>query len=167
MPNYNKVILMGNLTRDPEVRYTSGGTAIAKLGMAINRTWTNKEGQKQEETTFVDVDAFGRQAEVIGQYLKKGRPVMIEGRLKLDQWDDKQTGQKRSKLGVTLEGFQFIDSRGEGGGGGEYSGGSSAPSGGGGGGGGGSSAPSSGGGGGDAPSKGAGGGFAEDDDVPF
>ena len=153
MPNYNKVILMGNLTRDPEVRYTSGGTAIAKLGMAINRTWTNKEGQKQEETTFVDVDAFGRQAEVIGQYLKKGRPVMIEGRLKLDQWDDKQTGQKRSKLGVTLEGFQFIDSRGEGGGGGEYSGGSSAPSGGGG--------------GGDAPSKGAGGGFAEDDDVPF
>ena len=119
MPNYNKVILMGNLTRDPEVKYTSGGTAIAKLGMAINRTWTNKEGQKQEETTFVDVDAFGRQAEVIGQYLKKGRPVMIEGRLKLDQWDDKQTGQKRSKLGVTLEGFQFLDSRGEGGGGGQ------------------------------------------------
>ena len=118
MPNYNKVILMGNLTRDPEVKYTSGGTAIAKLGMAINHTWTNKEGQKQEETTFVDVDAFGRQAEVIGQYLKKGRPVMIEGRLKLDQWDDKQTGQKRSKLGVTLEGFQFLDSRGEGGGGG-------------------------------------------------
>ena len=118
MPNYNKVILMGNLTRDPEVKYTSGGTAIAKLGMAINRTWTNKEGQKQEETTFVDVDAVGRQAEVIGQYLKKGRPVMIEGRLKLDQWDDKQTGQKRSKLGVTLEGFQFLDSRGEGGGGG-------------------------------------------------
>ena len=117
MPNYNKVILMGNLTRDPEVKYTSGGTAIAKLGMAINRTWTNKEGQKQEETTFVDVDAFGRQAEVIGQYLKKGRPVMIEGRLKLDQWDDKQTGQKRSKLGVTLEGFQFLDSGGGGGGG--------------------------------------------------
>ncbi len=116
MPNYNKVILMGNLTRDPEVKYTSGGTAIAKLGMAINRTWTNKEGQKQEETTFVDVDAFGRQAEVIGQYLKKGRPVMIEGRLKLDQWDDKQTGQKRSKLGVTLEGFQFLDSGGGGGG---------------------------------------------------
>ena len=115
MPNYNKVLLMGNLTRDPEVKYTSGGTAIAKLGMAINRTWTNKEGQKQEETTFVDVDAFGRQAEVIGQYLKKGRPVMIEGRLKLDQWDDKQTGQKRSKLGVTLEGFQFLDSGGGGG----------------------------------------------------
>ena len=152
MPNYNKVILMGNLTRDPEVRYTSGGTAIAKLGMAINRTWTNKEGQKQEETTFVDVDAFGRQAEVIGQYLKKGRPVMIEGRLKLDQWDDKQTGAKRSKLGVVLEGFQFLDSRGEGGGGGgEYSGGSSAPSSGDGG----------------APAQGGGGNFTEDDDVPF
>ena len=160
MPNYNKVILMGNLTRDPEIRYTSGGTAIAKLGMAINRTWTNKEGQKQEETTFVDVDAFGRQAEVIGQYLKKGRPVMIEGRLKLDQWDDKQTGQKRSKLGVTLEGFQFIDSRGEGGGGGEYSGGSSGSASGGG------DVPAQGGGG-SGPAPGGGGGFAEDDDVPF
>ena len=120
---------MGNLTRDPEVKYTSGGTAIAKIGMAINRTWTNKEGQKQEETTFVDVDAFGRQAEVIGQYLKKGRPVMIEGRLKLDQWDDKQTGQKRSKLGVTLEGFQFLDSGGavSGGDGGNYQAQSNAP----------------------------------------
>ena len=150
MPNYNKVILMGNLTRDPEVKYTSGGTAIAKLGMAINRTWTNKEGEKQEETTFVDVDAFGRQAEVIGQYLKKGRPVMIEGRLKLDQWDDKQTGQKRSKLGVTLEGFQFLDSGGGGGGGnggGGYSQGNApaASSG--------SSAPSA--------------SLPEDDDVPF
>ena len=124
MPNYNKVILMGNLTRDPEVRYTSGGTAIAKLGLAVNRRWKNQEGQMQEETTFVDVDAFGRQAETIGQYLKKGRPVMVEGRLKLDQWDDKQTGQKRSKLGVVLENFQFLDSRGEGGGGadsGDYS----------------------------------------------
>ena len=119
MLNYNKVFLMGNLTRDPEVKYASNGTAIAKLGLAVNSTWTNRDGQKQEETTFVDVDAFGRQAEVIGQYLKKGRPVMIEGRLKLDQWDDKQTGQKRSKLGVTLEGFQFLDSRGEGGGGGQ------------------------------------------------
>ena len=148
MPNYNKVILMGNLTRDPEVKYTSGGTAIAKLGMAINRTWTNKEGQKQEETTFVDVDAFGRQAEVIGQYLKKGRPVMIEGRLKLDQWDDKQTGQKRSKLGVTLEGFQFLDSGGGGGngGGGHSQGNAPAASSG-------SSAPSA--------------SLPEDDDVPF
>ena len=138
---------MGNLTRDPEVKYTSGGTAIAKLGMAINRTWTNKEGQKQEDTTFVDVDAFGRQAEVIGQYLKKGRPVMIEGRLKLDQWEDKQTGQKRSKLGVVLEGFQFLDSRGEGGGGQGYQ----------------SDAPAAGASSASAPAA----NIPEDDDVPF
>jgi single-strand DNA-binding protein len=157
MPNFNKVILMGNLTRDPEVKYTSSGTAIAKLGMAINRYWRNQDGQQQEETTFVDVDAFGRQAETIGQYLKKGRPIMVEGRLKLDQWDDKQTGQKRSKMGIVLENFQFLDSRGEGGGGGgnfSGDGGGSAPSGVGG------NAPAQGGGGG-------GGGFAEDDDVPF
>ena len=156
MPNFNKVILMGNLTRDPEVKYTSSGTAIAKLGMAINRYWRNQDGQQQEETTFVDVDAFGRQAETIGQYLKKGRPIMVEGRLKLDQWDDKQTGQKRSKMGIVLENFQFLDSRGEGGGGGgggNFSGG-----------GGGGSAPS---GGSNAPAQGGGGGFAEDDDVPF
>ena len=150
MPNYNKVILMGNLTRDPEVRYTSSGTAIAKLGMAVNRYWRNQEGQQQEEATFVDVDAFGKQAETIGQYLKKGRPIMVEGRLKLDQWDDKQTGQKRSKLGVTLENFQFLDSRSEGGddGDGGGSGGAQSP--------GGSPANTQG-----------GGGFAEDDDVPF
>ena len=122
MPNYNKVILMGNRTRDPEVKYTSGGTAIAKLGMAIKRRWRGQDGQTQEETTFVDVDAFGRQAETVGQYLKKGRPIMIEGRLKYDQWEDKQTGQKRSKLGVVLERFEFLDSRSDGGGGG-FSGG--------------------------------------------
>ena len=150
MPNYNKVILMGNLTREPEVRYTSSGTAIAKIGIAINRYWSNKDGQKQEETTFVDVDAFGKQAETIGQYLKKGRPIMVEGRLKLDQWDDKQTGQKRSKLGVVLDRFEFIDSRSEGGGGGDFSSETSSPSG-----------------GGAAPAQGGGGGFAEDDDVPF
>ena len=115
MPNFNKVILAGNLTRDPELRYTPKGVAIAKLGLAINRNWTTETGEKKEETTFVDVDAFGRQAEVIGQYLKKGRPILIKGRLRLDQWDDKQTGQKRSRLGVVLEGFSFLDSgRGEG-----------------------------------------------------
>jgi single-strand DNA-binding protein len=118
MPNYNKVLLMGRLTRDPEVKYTSGGTAIAKLSMAVNRNWTNKEGQKQEDTTFVDVDAFGRQAEVIGQYIKKGNPIFIEGNLRLDQWDDKQTGEKRSKLKVVLDRFEFIDSKGDGGSGG-------------------------------------------------
>jgi single-strand DNA-binding protein len=117
MASFNKVILAGNLTRDPELRYTPKGTAVAKIGLAVNRTWKTETGETREEVTFVDVDAFGRQAEVIAQYLKKGRPVLIEGRLRLDQWDDKQTGQKRSKLGVVLEGFSFLDSnRGEGGG---------------------------------------------------
>lgn len=106
--NYNKVILAGNLVRDPEMRYTPKGTAVAKLGLAINRQWKDESGQKKEEVTFVDVDAFGRQAEVISQYLKKGRPILVEGRLKLDQWDDKQTGQKKSRLGVVLESFQFL-----------------------------------------------------------
>jgi single-strand DNA-binding protein len=108
MANFNKVILAGNLTRDPELRFTPKGMAICKLGLAINRTWTTETGEKKEEATFVDLDAFGRQAETIAQYLKKGGGIMVEGRLRLDQWDDKQTGQKRSKLGVVVEGFQFI-----------------------------------------------------------
>ena len=112
MANYNKVILIGNLTRDPELRYTPKGTAIARLGIAINRSWRTDTGETREEVTFVDVDAFGRQAETLGQYMKKGRPIMIEGRLKLDTWEDKQTNQKRSKLGVVLESFQFLDSGG-------------------------------------------------------
>jgi single-strand DNA-binding protein len=118
MANFNKVILAGNLTRDPELRYTPKGTAIAKIGLAINRTWKNEAGETKEEATFVDVEAFGRQAEVIGQYMKKGRPFLVEGRLKLDQWEDKNTHQKQSKLKVVLESFSFIDSnRGEGSGG--------------------------------------------------
>jgi len=110
MASFNKVILMGNLTRDPELRYTPKGTAIAKIGIAVNRVWKDEAGASKEEVTFVDVEAFGRQAETIGQYLKKGRPILIEGRLKLDSWEDKQTNQKRSKLGVVLESFQFVDS---------------------------------------------------------
>jgi single-strand DNA-binding protein len=118
MASYNKVILVGNLTRDPELRYTPKGMAIAKIGLAVNRNWTSESGEKKEEVTFVDVDAFGRQAETLAQYMKKGSPLLVEGRLKLDQWDDKQTGQKRSKLGVVVEGFQFLGggNRGEGGG---------------------------------------------------
>lgn len=112
MASFNRVILAGNLTRDPELRYTPKGLAIAKIGLAINRTWKNEAGETKEEVTFVDVDAFGRQAEVIAQYMRKGRPFLVEGRLKLDQWDDKQTGQKRSRLGVVLESFSFIDSKG-------------------------------------------------------
>ena len=117
MANFNKVILAGNLTRDPELRYTPKGTAIAKIGLAINRKWKSETGEMKEETTFVDVDAFGKTAETIGQYLKKGRPILIEGRLRYQTWEDKQSGQKKSKLGVIMENFQFMDSgggRGEG-----------------------------------------------------
>lgn len=112
MANFNKVILAGNLTRDPELRYTPKGTAVARIGLALNRTWKTESGETKEEVTFVDVEAFGRQAEVIGQYMKKGRPFLVEGRLKLDQWEDKNTHQKQSKLKVVLESFSFIDSRG-------------------------------------------------------
>ena len=112
MASFNKVILVGNLTRDPELRYTPKGVAIAKIGLAVNRTWRSEAGETKEEVTFVDVDAFGRQAETLAQYMKKGSPLLVEGRLRLDQWDDKQTGQKRSKLGVVLEGFQFLGSGG-------------------------------------------------------
>ena len=115
MASFNKVILAGNLTRDPELCYTSNGKAIAKFAIAVNRNWTTESGEKKEEVTFIDIDAFGRQAEVISQYMKKGRPLLIEGRLKLDQWDDKQTGQKKSRLGVILESFSFLDSGGRGG----------------------------------------------------
>lgn len=110
MASFNKVILIGNLTRDPELRYTPKGTAIAKIGLAVNRVWTTDTGEKKEEVTFVDVDIFGRTAENVGQYMRKGRPIMIEGRLKLDQWDDKQTGQKKSRLGVVAELVQFLGS---------------------------------------------------------
>ncbi len=110
MASFNKVILVGNLTRDPELRYTPKGTAIAKIGLAVNRVWTNEAGEKKEEVTFVDVDVFGRTAENVGQYMRKGRPILIEGRLKLDQWDDKQTGQKKSKLSVVAETVQFLGS---------------------------------------------------------
>jgi single-strand DNA-binding protein len=116
MASFNKVILAGNLTRDPELRYTPKGTAVAKIGLAVNRTWTGEDGQKKEEVSFIDVEAWGRQGEVIAQYMKKGRPLLIEGRLKLDTWEDKNTKQKVSKLKVVLESFSFIDSnRGEGG----------------------------------------------------
>ena len=114
MASYNKVILVGNLTRDPELRYTPSGKAIAKFGLAVNRRWTSETGEQREEVTFIDIDSFGKQAETISQYMKKGGAMLVEGRLKLDQWDDKQTGQKRSKLGVILEGFQFMGGRPEG-----------------------------------------------------
>ncbi len=122
MANYNKVFLMGNLTRDPEKRVTPGGLTIVKLGLAVNRRYTTKEGEQREETTYVDIDAFGRQAEVIAQYCSKGRPLFVEGRLRLDTWQDKQSGENRSKLGVVLDNFQFIGGRGDGEGGGDSGG---------------------------------------------
>jgi len=113
MRGFNKVILAGNLTRDPELRYTPAGLAIAKFGLAVNRSWKDGQtGEMKEEVTFVDIDAFGKQVETIGQFLRKGRPILIEGRLRLDTWDDKQTQQKRSRLGVVLETFTFLDSGG-------------------------------------------------------
>ncbi len=110
MASFNKVILAGNLTRDPEMRYTPKGTAVARIGLALNRKWKTETGEMKEEVTFVDVEAFGRQAEVISQYMKKGRPLLVEGRLKLDEWEDKNTHQKVSKLRVVLESFSFLDS---------------------------------------------------------
>jgi single-strand DNA-binding protein len=111
MANLNRVLLIGNLTRDPEVRYTPKGTAVAEIGLAVNRVYSGEDGERKEETTFVDVTLWARQAEVAGQYLKKGRPVFIEGRLQLDSWEDKQTGQKRSRLRVVGENLQLLGSR--------------------------------------------------------
>ncbi|MDB4127538.1 MAG: single-stranded DNA-binding protein [Akkermansiaceae bacterium] len=127
MANVNKVMLLGNITRDLEVRYTPKGTAVCDLGMAVNRVRTGDNGEKIEEVTFVDVTLWGRQAELAGQYLAKGRSVFIEGRLQLDQWDDKQTGQKRQRLRVVGENMQFIGGQGGGGSQGGGGGGGNAP----------------------------------------
>jgi single-strand DNA-binding protein len=126
MASYNKVLLMGNLTRDVELKQTAGNQSVAEIGLAVNRRFKDRDGNDREETTFVDCEAWGRTAEVMAQYLAKGRPVFIEGRLKLDSWQD-QSGNKRSKMRVVVEGFQFIDSKGGGGGGGGNAGGRSAP----------------------------------------
>ena len=111
MASFNKVILLGNLTRDPEVRYTPKGSAVCDLGLAVNRQYSLDNGEKREEVTYVDVVLWARLAEIAGEYLKKGRPVFIEGRLQLDTWDDKQSGQKRSKLRVVGETMQLLGSR--------------------------------------------------------
>lgn len=119
MANLNKVMLIGNVTRDPEIKYTPKGSAVTDLGIAVNRVFTPEGGEKREETTFVDVTLWGRQAEIAGEYCKKGRSIYIEGRLQLDSWEDKATGQKRSKLRVVGENFQLLGPRPGGGGGGE------------------------------------------------
>ncbi len=118
MGNFNKVILLGNLTRDIELRHTQSNQAVANFSIAVNRQWKDQSGQTHEEATFVDCESWGRQAEVMHQYLGKGREVMIEGRLRMDRWQDKQSGANRSKLVVVVESFQFIGGRGESAGGG-------------------------------------------------
>ncbi len=118
MASLNKVMLIGNLTRDPEVRYTPKGSAVADLGVAVNRTYMTENNEKMQETTYVDVVVWSRLAELAGQYLHKGRAVFVEGRLQMDTWEDKATGQKRSRLRVVAENLQFLDAKGGGGGGG-------------------------------------------------
>lgn len=117
MASLNKVMLIGNLTRDPEVRYTPKGSAVCDLAIAVNRRYTTESGERQEEVTYLDIVLWSKQAELAGQYLKKGRAVFIEGRLQMDTWEDKQTGQKRSKIKIVGENMQFLDSKGAGGGG--------------------------------------------------
>ena len=112
MASFNKVYLMGNLTRDPEVRTTPSGLKIAKLGLAVNRRYKTRENETKEETTYVDIDAFGAQAEVLEKYCQKGSPLFIEGRLRLEQWQN-SNGENRSKLSIVLENFQFIGGRGD------------------------------------------------------
>lgn len=111
MANLNRVLLIGNLTRDPELRVTPKGTAICQFGLAISRSFKDESGQTREEATFVDIEAWGKQGELIAKYCTKGRPLFVEGRLRFDQWEDKATQQKRSKLKVVLENFQFLGGR--------------------------------------------------------
>src|SRR5271170_3348755 len=118
MASFNKVLLMGNLTRDPQLKYLPSQTAVAEFGIACNRRFKSAQGEDREEVTFVDCAAFGKTGELINQYFTKGKPIFIEGRLKLDQWEDKQGGGKRSKMSVVVENFQFVGGRDGGGGGG-------------------------------------------------
>ena len=112
MANYNKVILVGNLTRDPQLRYLPNQTPVCEFGLAINRRWRGQDGEQREDTCFIDCQVFGKQAETFNQYMKKGQPVLVEGRLQLNRWEDKD-GQKRSKHRVSVQNFQFL---GQGGG---------------------------------------------------
>lgn len=112
--SFNRVILVGNLTRDPEIQYTPKGTAVARIGLAVNHTWKDESGEKKEECSFIDCEAWGRTAEVITEYHSKGSAILIEGRLKMDTWEDKNTKEKRSKLKVVVESFSFVGGKREG-----------------------------------------------------
>lgn len=107
MPNYNKIILAGNLTRDPQLAYLPSNTPVTEIGLAVNRDYTTADGQKREETLFIDAVAFGKAAEILAQYMTKGRPLLIDGRLKLETWTD-QEGRQRSKHKVIIENFTFL-----------------------------------------------------------
>ncbi|MEI6279898.1 MAG: single-stranded DNA-binding protein, partial [Verrucomicrobiae bacterium] len=111
MANVNKVILIGNVTRDPEVKFTPKGSAVTDVSLAINRNYTLDTGEKREETTYVDIELWGRLAEIAGEYAKKGRPIYVEGRLRMDTWEDKTSGQKRSRMKVVGENLQLLGSR--------------------------------------------------------
>lgn len=173
--SFNRVILMGNLTRDPEVRYLPSNMAVVDLGLAVNERFQDKQsGEWQERANFFDCTAFGKSAESIGRFFSKGRPILIEGKLRLDQWEDKQSGQKRSKVKIIIDQWNFCDSKPGGGDGGGQGGGSYGNQGGGrnyggaggggnGGGGGGYDAAPSGGGGGGGPQHQP----IEEDDIPF
>lgn len=110
MPTLNKIMLIGNLCRDPELRYTPKGTAVCEINLAVNRVFTNDAGEKKDEATFVEVVFFGKSAELASKHLSKGNPLFVEGRLQQDNWEDKATGQKRSKLRIVSENFQFLHS---------------------------------------------------------
>jgi single-strand DNA-binding protein len=106
--NYNKTILAGNMTRDPEIRVTPKGTSICQFSLAVNRTWKSESGEKQEEVSFIDCECWGKTAETVAKYFSKGKPIFVEGRLKQDTWEDKNTKEKRSKLKVVVEQFAFV-----------------------------------------------------------
>ena len=107
----NHVALLANLTRDPEVKFTTGNKAVANLGLAVNERWTDASGERKESVSFIDAEAWGKTAENIGKFFAKGRRILIEGRLKQDQWTDKESGQKRSKVKVIIDTFHFVDSK--------------------------------------------------------
>lgn len=123
MASLNKVMIIGNLTRDPEVKYTPKGMAIAEISLAVNRNYSTADGERREEVTYLEVTFWGKQAEVLGQWMKKGRPLYVEGRLRLDSWEDKETGKKQSRLRITGEEFQFLGTKNDGGGRGDGGGG--------------------------------------------
>jgi single-strand DNA-binding protein len=114
MASFNKVILIGNLTRDVELKYLPKGTAVCNLSLAVNRRWKNEAGEEKEDVYFAECKAFGKQAETLAQYVRKGNPLMIEGRLTREEWDDKKTGDKRSTTRIMIETFQFLKERSEG-----------------------------------------------------